>query len=147
MALETPAQAGTAAMSSVEQTSDGKGGFALDGQDSSASDIPSLPKLSLPKGGGAIRNIGEKFDVNYCTGEGSASIPVQISPGRDGLQPKLTLSYSSGAGNGPFGIGWSCAAFMSVTRKTEKRVFRDTTMLASQQISTLTSSYSLRMRI
>jgi len=77
------------------------------------------PQLSLPKGGGAIRGIGEKFAANPVTGTGSLSVPVYASPGRSGLGPQLSLGYDSGAGNGPFGLGWS-VALPAVTRKTDK---------------------------
>jgi YD repeat-containing protein len=75
--------------------------------------------VSLPKGGGAIQGIGEKFDVNPVTGTGSLSIPIAVSPGRSGFSPQLTLSYDSGAGNGPFGLGWNLSV-PSVRRKTQK---------------------------
>ena len=64
------------------------------------------PTLSLPKGGGAIRGMGEKFAANPVTGTGSMSVPIATSPGRSGFGPQLSLSYDSGAGNGPFGLGW-----------------------------------------
>ena len=38
------------------------------------------PTLSLPKGGGAIRGIGEKFAANPVTGTGSMSVPIATSP-------------------------------------------------------------------
>ena len=63
--------------------------------------------MSLPKGGGAIKGIGEKFAANPVTGTGSLSIPLPLSPGRSGFTPPLALSYDSGAGNGPYGFGWS----------------------------------------
>src|SRR2546422_1498876 len=78
-----------------------------------------LPTISLPKGGGAIRGIGEKFGANPVTGTGSMSIPIATSPGRSGFGPQLSLSYDSGAGNGPFGFGWSLST-PSITRKTDK---------------------------
>ena len=78
-----------------------------------------LPSVSLPKGGGAIKGIGEKFGVNPVTGTGSFSIPVFTSPGRSGFYPKLSLAYDSGSGNGPFGFGWSLS-LPSITRKTDK---------------------------
>src|SRR5688572_30088377 len=84
------------------------------------------PSITLPKGGGAIRGIGEKFAANPVTGTGSASIPIATSPGRSGFGPQLSLSYDSGAGNGPFGFGWSLA-LPHIARKTEKRLpeYRD----------------------
>jgi RHS repeat-associated protein len=87
----------------------------------------SAPSLSLPKGGGAIRGIGEKFVANPVTGTGSVTVPIATSPGRSGFGPQLSLSYDSGAGNGPFGLGWS-HALPSITRKTEKGLprYRDT---------------------
>jgi hypothetical protein len=75
--------------------------------------------ISLPKGGGAIRGIGEKFAANPVTGTGSLNVPIATTPGRSGFGPQLSLSYDSGAGNGPFGFGWSIS-LPSVTRKTDK---------------------------
>src|SRR5437762_7580915 len=77
------------------------------------------PSISLPKGGGAIRGIGEKFAANPVTGTGSMSVPIATSPGRSGFGPQLSLSYDSGAGNGPFGFGWNLS-IPSITRKTDK---------------------------
>ena len=74
---------------------------------------------SLPKGGGAIRGIGEKFSANPVTGTGSLSVPLALSPGRSGFGPQLSLSYDSGAGNGAFGLGWSLS-LPSITRRTDK---------------------------
>lgn len=77
------------------------------------------PQLSLPKGGGAIRGIGEKFGANPVTGTGSLTVPIYTSPGRSGFGPQLSLSYDSGSGNSPFGFGWSLA-LPAITRKTDK---------------------------
>lgn len=79
----------------------------------------SAPSLSLPKGGGAIRGIGEKFAANPVTGTGSLSVPLATSPGRSGFGPQLALTYDSGAGDGPFGFGWHLA-LPAITRKTDK---------------------------
>jgi len=80
---------------------------------------PAVPSIALPKGGGAIRGLGEKFAANPVTGTGSLSVPIGTSPGRSGFGPQLSLSYDSGAGNGPFGFGWSLS-LPSITRKTDK---------------------------
>jgi len=78
-----------------------------------------VPQLSLPKGGGAIRGMGEKFSANPVTGTGSLSVPIFASPGRSSFGPQLNLSYDSGSGNGPFGLGWSLS-LPTITRKTDK---------------------------
>ena len=79
----------------------------------------SSPSISLPKGGGAIRGIGEKFNVSPATGTSSFTVPILVSSGRSGFGPELSITYDSGAGNGPLGFGWSLA-LPSITRKTDK---------------------------
>ncbi len=80
---------------------------------------PAAPSISLPKGGGAIRGMGEKFAANPVTGTGSMTIRIATSPGRSGFGPQLSLTYDSGSGNGPFGFGWNLS-LPSITRKTDK---------------------------
>ena len=77
------------------------------------------PAVALPKGGGAVHGIGEKFGANPVTGTGSLSVPIYTSPGRSGFGPQLSVSYDSGSGNGPFGLGWGLS-LPSITRKTDK---------------------------
>jgi Salmonella virulence plasmid 65kDa B protein len=79
----------------------------------------AAPSISLPKGGGAVKGIGEKFGANPVTGTGSLSVPLPASPGRGGFGPSLALSYDSGSGNGVFGFGWG-VGLPSITRKTDK---------------------------
>jgi RHS repeat-associated protein len=90
-----------------------------DRKEAGGANASSLPSISLPKGGGAIRGMGEKFATNPITGTGSVTVPVATSPGRSGFGPQLALSYDSGAGNGPYGFGWSLS-LPSITRKTDK---------------------------
>lgn len=78
-----------------------------------------VPSLTLPKGGGSIRGIGEKFAANAITGTGNVSVPIAASPGRSEFGPALSLSYDSGAGNTPFGLGWNLS-LPCVGRKTNK---------------------------
>lgn len=70
-------------------------------------DASELPQISLPKGGGAIRGIGEKFAANPATGAGTSTVPIYLSPGRSGFTPQLGVAYNSGSGNAPMGFGWS----------------------------------------
>lgn len=77
--------------------------------------------IEMPKGGGAIRGIGEKTEVNPVTGSGSVSVPLPVTPGRSGFTPPLTLQYSSGTGNSEFGLGWNIS-LSAITRKTDKEL-------------------------
>jgi RHS repeat-associated protein len=80
---------------------------------------PASSPISLPKGGGSIRGLGEKFQARLFDGTSTWSIPIETSKSRGGFGPELRLDYSSGNGNGLFGLGWSLG-FPSVTRKTDK---------------------------
>ena len=80
---------------------------------------PEVPKISLPKGGGAIADMGEKFKANPVTGTASFQVPIKVSPSRNGFQPELSLNYDSGNGNGLFGLGWGIG-IPSISRKTQK---------------------------
>lgn len=79
-----------------------------------------IPSISLPKGGGAIKGIDEKFSVNAVNGTASFSIQIPVSQAR-GVTPNISLSYNSGGGNGVFGLGWSLG-LSSIKRKTDKKL-------------------------
>ena len=83
----------------------------------------SAELISLPQGGGALRAVGETFQPDLHTGTGNYRIPMELPPGRGALTPQLALSYSSGNGNGPFGLGWTLSV-PGVRRKTDKRLPR-----------------------
>ena len=80
------------------------------------------PTISLPKGGGALKSIDEKFSVNPVNGSASLSLPLPFSNSRSG-SPALALQYDSGTGNGPFGLGWSLS-LQSIQRRTDKQLPR-----------------------
>lgn len=79
--------------------------------------------ISLPKGGGALHGIGETFSPDLHTGTGNFTIPITVPSGRHGFQPDLKLVYSTGHGNGFFGMGWSLSV-PGITRKTSKGIPR-----------------------
>jgi hypothetical protein len=81
----------------------------------------SIPQITLPHGGGAIKAIDEKFAVNAANGTAGYSIPFPLSPSRNGFMPQLSLSYNSGSGNGIFGLGWN-AAPAAIARRTDKKL-------------------------
>jgi RHS repeat-associated protein len=107
----------------TDQSGTGQNGAGKNGSDqtdSAPSQSPfTAPQISLPKGGGAIRGIGEKFAANAVTGTGSLTVPIAVSPGRSGFGPQLSVSYDSGTGNGPFGMGCQLS-LPAITRKTDK---------------------------
>jgi RHS repeat-associated protein len=88
---------------------------------SSAYTSLSIPEITLPKGGGAIKSIDEKFQVNAANGTAGFTIGFPFSPSRNGFMPSMALSYNSGSGNGVFGLGWNSEA-PSITRKTERKL-------------------------
>ena len=77
--------------------------------------------ITLPKGGGALAGLGEKFSPDLHTGTGNFTIPIALPPGRHGFQPQLNLVYSTGNGNGSFGLGWNLS-IPGIIRKTSKGV-------------------------
>jgi hypothetical protein len=80
-----------------------------------------VPEIKLPKGGGALKSIDEKFEVNPVNGTNSVSIPLPVAPARAGFSPSLGIQYSSGGGNGLFGLGWKLG-LPSIRRKTDKQL-------------------------
>jgi RHS repeat-associated protein len=96
------------------------------GENSSMKNSPSVQVPTLPRGGGAIKSIEEKFQVNAVSGTSSFSIPLPLSPSRHGFQTAIGLGYNSGSGNSPFGLGWKLDV-PSIERKTERALpqYRD----------------------
>lgn len=85
------------------------------------SDNSSSGVISLPQGGGALSGIGEKFSPDLFTGTGNFTVPLALPQGRNGFQPQINLVYSTGNGNGPFGLGWNLG-IPGVSRKVSDGV-------------------------
>ncbi len=81
------------------------------------------PSIAMPKGGGALKGIDEKFNVNAVNGTASLEVPLPLTQGRSGFTPSLALSYNSGGGNGEFGLGWALS-LPAIQRKTDKKLPR-----------------------
>src|SRR5258707_1468828 len=93
--------------------------------------------ITSPKGGGALQGIAEKFSPDLLTGTGNFTVPLALPPGRNGFKPELNLVYSTGNGNGPFGLGWSLSV-PGVSRKTSQGIpvydnARDTFLLSGAE--------------
>ena len=61
----------------------------------------------MPKGGGAIRGMGEKFSVNAANGTCTLSIPLAAERRARQFHAAARTQLRFRAGNGPFGFGWS----------------------------------------
>lgn len=79
-----------------------------------------IAPLRLPKGGGAIEGIGETFRSSPASGTASLSIPV-ATPDARGVRLDLSIDYSSGGSQGPFGLGFGVSV-PHIARRTEKRL-------------------------
>lgn len=111
--------AGISGVVSVTVTaSDGNGGTATQTVTVASSETPNaLQSVNTPDG--ANTSVVGTTAGTFTVGEGGAatySIPIQVSPGVNGLQPNLSLNYSSQAGNGHLGVGWSLGGLSSITR-------------------------------
>jgi RHS repeat-associated protein len=84
--------------------------------------------LKLPSGGGSVSGAGSSFSVDLNTGTLTAGIALQLPTGPNGVVPQLTLRYSSAAGDGPFGRGWSLST-LSILRTVTPSVVADPTAL------------------
>ena len=78
--------------------------------------IPNAPltNTGIPAGN---TNVGAlQGSAGVSGGSASYNIPIAVVPGRKGMQPNVSLNYSSRGGNGIAGMGWSLSAGSSVSR-------------------------------
>jgi len=68
----------------------------------------SMSLSSVPGGsdGNLSQSLLSNFQVDPYSGAGTIQLPLYTPPGRAGLQPALTLTYSPQNGNGLLGYGW-----------------------------------------
>jgi RHS repeat-associated protein len=55
------------------------------------------------------------FDVNQ-RGNATYTIPIEVPPGRAGIEPRISLRYNSATPPGLLGVGWSIGGMSSITR-------------------------------
>ncbi|NOU15931.1 MAG: hypothetical protein HOO91_00030 [Bacteroidales bacterium] len=72
--------------------------------------VPALDKSNCIPG-----TIGGSIDVSP-SGAATYQLPIQVSPGSHGMQPNLSIVYSSQSGNGLLGWGWNLAGLSSISR-------------------------------
>src|ERR671925_1948103 len=80
--------------------------------------------LSLPQGGGSLHGLGDRFQPDLLKGTGNYSVPISVPKGPADLSPSLSLRYSTGLGNGPFGLGWRLGGVFEIRRRSDRGVPR-----------------------
>ena len=74
--------------------------------------VAIAPPTFLTKDAGSLPG---SLDVG-AGGDASYSIALAVPPGTAGLQPNLSLNYSSAGGNGVVGLGWNLSGLSSIHR-------------------------------
>ncbi|HXB94591.1 MAG TPA: SpvB/TcaC N-terminal domain-containing protein, partial [Puia sp.] len=74
---------------------------ARDKNEYSKNNLIQIPSIQQPKGGGALKSVDEKFEVNSANGTASCSFTIPLSKSRSSFGPTLSLDYNSGSGNSP----------------------------------------------
>lgn len=72
---------------------------------------PVTPYVPANENVGAVAG-----EAGVSGGAASYSIPVTLAPGRNGMQPSVSLNYSSRGGNGLVGVGWGLSAGSGISR-------------------------------
>lgn len=78
-------------------------------------------RVSLPEGPGSLEGVGDDVELDPNMGSMSHSVAIELPSGFPGASPSLGLSYSSSAGSGPVGIGWSMSV-PAIERMTSRGV-------------------------
>lgn len=74
-----------------------------------------------PAGGGGIGSLGDRFQPDLVKGTGNYSVPIDLPKGPNEIAPKVSLTYSTGAGNGPFGMGWQLEP-LKIERRSDRGI-------------------------
>ncbi len=95
---------------------DSSGGSGGDGGSPPTPPTPQLkPDPGVSVTSDTIGTIAGSFKVSE-SGSATYSIPITVASGTGGVAPAFSLNYSSGAGNGIAGIGWSVGGLSAVSR-------------------------------
>jgi RHS repeat-associated protein len=83
----------------------------------------SSQAISIPQGAGKIEGMGESFSTQLSTGTATFGVPFALPAARGVAQPSLSLSYSSSAGQGVAGMGWTVPVGF-IARQTDRGIPR-----------------------
>ncbi len=91
------------------------------------------PESEVPASAGSSAVLSDPVS----TGAAAISIPIKVPPGRKGIAPNVSLTYSSGRGNGWVGVGWDLG-LGAIQRSTK----RGTNYASNDYVATINGSVS-----
>lgn len=77
--------------------------------------MPILQAQAAAQSGSVVGMISGEFNVSP-SGAATYSIPITVPPGTAGMEPDLSIQYSSQGQNGLLGIGWSLGGLSAISR-------------------------------
>ncbi|MCL2649391.1 MAG: FG-GAP-like repeat-containing protein [Candidatus Azobacteroides sp.] len=79
---------------------------------------------SATQGAAVVGNLSGTFDVSP-TGAATYSVPIEVPPGIQGMQPNISLVYNSQSGNGIAGMCWNIGGLSMISRVPKDYYFDD----------------------
>ncbi|MEK6154535.1 FG-GAP-like repeat-containing protein [Flavobacteriaceae bacterium 3-367] len=78
---------------------------------------PGSKSINLSSKGGGTVNGGTVGDLSVSpTGAAIYTVPIDVPPGLNGVQPEISLNFNSQSGNGLAGWGWNVSGISVITR-------------------------------
>jgi RHS repeat-associated protein len=71
-----------------------------------------------------VGSLGGEVNVTPM-GTATYSIPIEVTPGTNGMQPNLAITYNSTMGRGMLGVGWTLSGFSSISRTQRNNYYDD----------------------
>jgi RHS repeat-associated protein len=123
-----PGSAEPAAATAVSAAASAGAGDAASQAAQAAADLPkggaeiSPQAISLPGAPASVGGMGDSFTAQLSTGIAAYNVPFSVPKARGDQQVGLGLVYSSSAGYGLAGVGWSLAGQLAIARQTDRGI-------------------------